>query len=458
MGAKISMETTSPQDAGATGGNGGAFSSGGRNLPFASNHLIWGMNRLSRTFTVGVVEPSIYDPSAHAAMFSSIVSHLIKVEPPAVDGFDKADVDPPAQFDLVTFPEAFAPADAFLGVLRFVARVGISGCIHVGLRPVQSQNHLFTHAQLEELVAAVEALPTAVPDDFVEFKAWLGRQRTDHRFNLASLFAIDAENRLRVCLYPKVLRARVEHSALSDKHMQEADLLTLVTLEPSSKRFKSVTLQPLSCSDVFDHKTDRGTSGPIGAVNDHADCFTSPPDHIDIVSVATCTQQVEYETAKGLPYREWHQDFRASFVRAAEQPGRHAFSTFVLSNFRMLSGSEPGGLSGLFQPEPPRTDQLHDDVVISIYGRPDEKHNNQWSTPDDDKVSMWSGRGYLAGLDPFAEPRTSGARILTFELPYLLRDRPLWTSPASLVRVEVDVAEPGESDRLVFKRRVRRGG
>jgi hypothetical protein len=425
--------------------------------PFEANHLTWPMRRDLRTFNVGVVEPEIYDPAAHSAIFMSVVSHFIQPEPVALDSYDRVEVETPIAFDLITFPEAFAPADSFVRLLGVIRRAGSCGCIHVGLRPTESDNHLFTPRQLTELVEAVEQIQGLQRDDLVSFKAWLVRQEADHRFNVGAVFAVDVHNQVRVCLYPKGLRARVEYDAIPEHLMQEANLLSLVTLQPSNARQKSVTLQPLSCSDAFDHKTERGLPGPIGGLNDHADCLDPPPDHIDIVSVATCTPQPEQSGAKSIRFREWHQDFRGSFERAARTHGRHAFSTFVLSNFRMITAQQPGGLSGVFQPAPPKTSWLNDDVVLSLYGRI-AGANNRWSTPDDeDDLSTWSSRGYLATLDPFSGPANAPVRILMFAMPYLLRDRPLWAPELSLSKCHVTVANRTGSGPLTFSRRAHNG-
>jgi hypothetical protein len=64
---------------------------------------------------------------------------------------------------------------------------------------------------------------------------------------------------------------------IHEKNMEEANLLTLVTLLPTDKAFKSVTLQPLICCDALHLETDRPQSWPLDEFNDNAGCFGNLP-------------------------------------------------------------------------------------------------------------------------------------------------------------------------------------
>ncbi len=243
--------------------------------------------------------------------------------------------------------------------------------------------------------------------------------------------------------------------------MAEANLLTLVTLLPDDKVFLSVTLQPLLCSDALHLDTDRPHCWPLEAVNSNASCFgEAPPDHVDIVSVATCTPQQEQSTSKGLPYRRWHQEFRSSFTRAASDDAlpRHHYSTFVLSNFQTVPGPAPGGgLSGVFIPLPLRGAKFPSFVTVSSWGRSRTASgsDNGWSRPDDntEMAEAWSSLGYVASLDPSATGGSVAAHMLGFTVHRLPRDTTRWRPSEALVNFQLRTAahDPG-SGTMIFRK------
>ena len=55
--------------------------------------------------------------------------------------------------------------------------------------------------------------------------------------------------------------------------MEEATLLTVVTLRPTDKKYLTVTIQPLLCSDMLHLGTDRGQSRPLEALHTDAECL-----------------------------------------------------------------------------------------------------------------------------------------------------------------------------------------
>jgi hypothetical protein len=298
-----------------------------------------------------------------------------------------------------------------------------------------------------------EILP--VPSDLDAFRSWLNSQPDGLNFNVGCLFTIDDDGLLRACLHPKLVRSQYEHSPLPEHDMEEADLITLVTLVPSDKTFLSITLQPLLCSDALNLQTDRGTPPPLAALSGADSPFSDPPDHIDIVAVATCTPQVVRRLPVGdIVLREWHQEFRDSFCRtqAGDLP-RHHFSTFILSNFEMIDGAKPAGLSGVFQPIDPGADELHPAVDLSCYGRPKEGGgNNSWSPVSEATTASWQRRGFIAALKPSEPTEQTAVKIFGFRLPNLLRDGPRWRSQAGPARCEVVVARWQSSDQLNFRR------
>ncbi|QOF69526.1 hypothetical protein IG197_16830 [Aminobacter sp. SR38] len=404
-------------------------------------------------FAVRVVEPRRLEPSNHVRLLNAVVEELLNPATVPRDRFDDATTQPAARrYDLVTFPEAFAPAEAIVAVADALRGQGPSGCLHIGLRPDSGgSNHLFTLAAAHELADRLETLVEPGLRDLSGFKSWLGRQASNKPFNLGCVLAVDADSKLRVCLHPKLVRSKFEIDRLPERHMHEANLLTLITLVPANPRFGTVTLQPLICSDALDLDTDSGLPPPIPAVTSHARCFPDPPNHVDVVSVATCTPQSEGALDGGDPYRAWHVQFLDAFRAAAERPdrARHHFSSFILSNYGEMAG-KPGGLSGAFLPVSPGFPASDAEVSVSCWGRPKKSSvNNTWSTTDDDALNSWSNRGFVAGLNPFSPRAVSEARMLAFDVHRLPREASRWRTNESLVAWEVRtwVAEP-DDDRL----------
>jgi hypothetical protein len=199
--------------------------------------------------------------------------------------------------------------------------------------------------------------------------------------------------------------------------------------------------------------TDRPGSWPLDGVNHNADCFgTSLPDHVDIVSIATCTPQQIQVSAKGILFRTWHQEFLNSFLRAAGELPRHSYSTFVLSNFQQISEKDRGGLSGAFIPVSLRGDRFPSFLTVSSWGK-FPNSTNRWSTPDDitDSESRWSSLGYVISLDPAASNYTAPACMLGFTVHRLPRDAPRWKSSDGLVDFQLRIATEISGD-MSFRR------
>jgi hypothetical protein len=404
-----------------------------------------------------VVEPKVYCPAAHSSIFNAAINSLVTPERTRIDPYatDLATqgVDP---FDLITFPEAFLPQGDLLSVLRTISDLESIGCVHVGLRPTNNPDrHLFSVQEIRELVGSISDSPRIERSDLDAFFRWLKEQAQDRNFNIGCLFTIDAHHKLRVCLHPKLVRSKFEVSRLHEQQMSEANLLTLVTLLPADKAFLSVTLQPLLCSDALHLDTDRPYCWPLEGVNTDASCFgETPPDHVDIVSVATCTPQQGQVTLKGVPFRTWHQEYLSSFIRAASELHRHHNSTFVLSNFQTVPGPAAGGLSGAFIPAPLPSVSFPPFVTISSWGR-FPGLANKWSTPDDDTApgNVWSSLGYVASIDSVALEGLSPAFMLGFTVHRLLRDATRWRPPDGLVDFELRSAiDDRESGTMVFRK------
>lgn len=434
---------------------------------FTGNLLQWPIRRTARTFNVRVIEPRNYEPDSHSDLFNAVLTHLISPQPEKIDSFTPEAGQPgPEPFDLVTFPEAFVAADSFAATLNSINKVTSLGCIHTGLRPSgdTSSRHLFKVSELRDLLSQLKTISNIVDSDLERFEVWLSEQRETHLFNVGCLFTVDANDRLRICLHPKIVRSKFEKSPISDKHMHEANLLTLITLLPVNKQLFSVTIQPLICSDALNLPTDEPDGPPMPAVNKFPECFEicgPVPDHVDIVSVATCTPQSKASAPDGSIHYMWHPEFQSSFLDAAKSGDmpRHHFSAIVLSNFQtMPSPSAQGvtnaiaGLSGIFLPVPPNYRQFHPDVDLSCWGHPEGDDYNRWSRPGTDSISNWRSRGFTASLRPLQEADSSMVRIFAFTIQRLPRDNSLWSTPESLTLCDVIAGSVEEDGAIKFLR------
>jgi hypothetical protein len=402
----------------------------GNEPKFHGNHLSWEVEKTDRTFRVYVVEPDAYSPASHAAIFNAALNALIALKSDRLDPYEQQSIrsERPIPFDLVTFPEAFLPSTDLLVALNSLGNWPRFGCIHLGLRPTTDvDQHLFTVEELRKLLAAIRLVPRVVENDLSKFSSWLDQQNYGFKFNIGCVFTVDATRDVRICLHPKVVRSKSESSALPEHNMSEANLLSLVTLRPANKNLKTVTLQPLLCSDALDLSTDNGEPGPLEAVNKQAEILgANPPDHIDVVSVATCTPQTMTISGKGERYFVWHEQFKNSFLRAATNPGlpRHHFSTFVLANFGLTPEKKIAGLSGTFMPVPLREDTPLPFVTLSCWGKPNKESENQWSSPGEDYATLmtWTSRSYLAYLERMVERADATGRMFGFTVHRFPRD------------------------------------
>lgn len=419
--------------------------------------LRWPVERRSRSFRIYVVEPASYDPNWHEPLFKRVLTELISPKLAADRGGRSTSNMPITdRFDLVTFPEAFLPASGLVTTLSDLSGFDGLGCVHVGLRPNDNDGtHLFTVAEFKSLLDRLRAIQSLHKPDIAPVSKWLDGQPDDRNFNVGCLFAIDHRARIRVCIHPKMVRSKFEVSITAEKRMTEADFLTLVTLVPTDKQYLSVTLQPMLCSDALQLQTDRPGQNPFDCVNNRADCFQQPlPDHIDVISVATCTPQRERPCKGPMICREWAGEFLSTFQTIGLGPHwqRHGHATVVLSNFLVLRPgvySAPqatmGGLSGAFIPVPCGFGDPGTAVHISSWGQPKGlAANNSWSEPSQHQDPNWSSLGYVAQLNPL----TTGAplvKMLGFTISDFPRDHTRWKSPQGLVDFHVLVATPAST-------------
>lgn len=430
-------------------------------MAFNRNRLHWPVVRTVRSLRVYVVEPYSYSPGEHAALFSAALESLLSPPTQEVWTAHTGTIQrAPETFDLLTFPEAFLPAADLLTAFPAILTLPSCGCVHVGLRPTADvKQHLFTVSEIEDLVRQMRTIPQLEHNDIDPFSNWLGRQSSDRMFNIGCLFTIDAEQKLRVCLHPKIVKSKFETGMLHELNMSEADLLTLVTLVPTDKRFLTITLQPLLCSDALNLDTDRPNGRPLYAVNsDDGGCFGDEcPDHVDIVSLATCTPQPTYG-APSVSYMQWHPAFQDTFIRAARDDEllKHHQAVFVLSNFHNIPPNQAGGLSGAFMPISFAKTGIPPFLAVSVWGQPTEYSGpEQWSISADALAgsTAWDNLGYIASLKN-SDHETSG-RMISFTITKLPRQTSRWRSPSGLTDFQLFVAsQDKQTQRLTFKRQV----
>lgn len=419
--------------------------------PFAGAHLRWPFRRHQRPFVVRVVEPARYEPGIHGEVFNAAVTAMMTRSRRTLDTYSGgAGLTDARLFDLITFPEAFIDCATLLSALRVFKRCGPSGCVHVGLRPTADNkgSHLFTVSELNSLAdALLESFPMA-ESDLAAFTTWLADQSPEHNFNVGCLFLNDANGATRICLHPKLVRSKYELSPSREAQMREANLLSLVTLIPERKELGTVTVQPLICSDALNLQTDAALEPPMEAVSKYAGCLGDfPPDHIDLVSVATCTPQTVRPLASGTEVRTWHERYCESFIAAARLPAysRHHFAAIVLANFQEIEG-HAAGLSGIFLPVPTKELSFGRGTRLDVWGKPKDDTVNRWSRAEEDLTS-WRSRGFIASIEPAS---TFAASILEFTINRLVRETSPWESGTCLVDVGVRTGARDDSGALCF--------
>ncbi len=422
------------------------------------NYLCWPVNPKRRSFRIYVVEPESYAPEKHVAIFNAAMNRLVRSPISELTGQNPyaaaPNLDP---FDLVTFPEAFLASEDLVTALRWISYLPSCGCVHVGLRPTStSKQHLFTLCEAKTLIEKLLEIPIIEKADLSVFHDWIHKQGADGQFNIGCLFMRDPSGKLRVCLHPKVVRSKYEIGMLQEQNMAEADMLTLVSLIPQDRRFFSLTIQPLLCSDAINGQTDRPNARPLYAVNidsgDGSDGWV--PDHIDVVSLATCTPHPEYGEPAST-YSQWHPAFQETFCRAAWEDDllKHHHAVFVFSNFRIAHKDRPGGLSGAFIPVPFSSERSNvpSYLTVSVWGHPKEKKlPDEWSKPNEPLTSNvpWHNYGHIASLRATVDDIST--RMVGFTVDRLPRQSSRWSTPRGLIGFQMFVATFDADNKLTF--------
>lgn len=407
-------------------------------MTFETNWLQWSFERTNRQFRIYVVEPKAYAPNTHGEIFDAVLRDFFDTASgQAVASDVSATIRKPVEADLIVFPEAFLAAEDLVRAMTGFVRLGFQCCMHVGLRPnLEDINHLFSRQNIESLLNGIKGVPGIHADDLSGFELWLEKQKPGSNFNLACMFLVESNARVRVCLHPKAVRAGVEYSALADTHMTEANLLSLVTLVPPNSRFMAVTIQPLICADALSLPTDSMIPNPIKAFADSSAAHFPrlPADHVDIVSLSLCTPVGEIVHEKG-KRRRWKPEFESAFLDAGKRDDsfRHHFASFVMANFDEI-GTQKGGLSGACIPVYFPAGPYPEGVAMWSYGNHEPGSADGWkyvagfgieNTDNAAASKAGKNRPNLVCLDAVSGVAPYLARALGFTLPRLVRDNPV---------------------------------
>ena len=412
--------------------------------PYTGNLLRWPIDRRGRSFRVYVVEPLRYYPTAK--LDALLLDVLIGLANPIIEEVQAIGITQthfPLPFDLVTFPEAFLSPSGLLSALKVVKERGLHGCVHVGLRSASTTTHLTRTDEVQQLVDSLMSIDGLVVEDLSAFITWLAQQSPGHYFNIGCIFAFDCKQRVRICLHPKMVRARVELSVTSESTMEPGTLLTAVVLEPINKAHPTVAIQPLLCSDVLALDVDNPMQRPLVLMNTYPGVLGDRvPDQIDLISVPTCTPVQAVESPKGPPLH-WHQQFVSEFVRVQMESPRHHPSVFVLSNFTEFphqKGPRPGGLSGLFVPQARESGDMLPNYLAPFSYRSTAKHLGFWkyeADMTDREKETTLERGFVASLDAGVFNSMSEAHVLGFTVYRMVRDSTGWFTDNPLSSIEL---------------------
>lgn len=425
-------------------------------MSFDTNWLQWPFERRNREFRIYVVEPLAYDPSKHGAVFDAVLQDFFfPISDEVVMAEVSSEIPASVEADLIVFPEAFLSAKDLVKVMAAFVNGPFRCCVHVGLRPNDHDaSHLFRSTDIKALLSEIRSIPAVQPDDLDAFTKWSSKQNNRGHYNLGCMFLIDSDGRLRVCLHPKSVRASVEYSAVSDGHMTEANLLSLVTLVPPDRRYMSVTIQPLICADVLALPRDTMAPNPLKAFSDSvAASFPKlPADHIDIVSLSLFTP-VTPSTQNAEKRRRWRHEFETAFLNAAKGDDcfRHHYASFAMANFGSDNGKD-AGLSGAFMPVPFAAGSYPAGVTLWSHGKYEGAAEDQWKcvtgtgtgdVPKDIGAMSKTSRAHLVCLDSTAEAKPPVAKALGFTLSRLVRDNPIGGKFPGLTKLDVRSVREG---------------
>lgn len=394
----------------------------------------WPIASAENPFRVVVVEIGRYHAPEHERLFLAVLNALTTGDVRQA-GTEKRRRTADLRFDLVTFPEALLPLAALDRVLRQYGTMAPPGFIHVGVRrDTDPENHLLPASEIRAFVDSLIRDGIALEGDVRVFRGWLEDQPDRAMFNLGCVFGADADGILRVALHPKLVRSKFEFSSVESRDMCEADLVSVVVLVPRNAAFQPIYIQPLLCSDALFLPMDRPYCHPVRAISSGNVKFPRRVEHIDIVSIASCTPQSTDRTADDSLREEWHGAFRESAEKMARADEMHRYhgAIVVLANYREVEAFEHAGLSGVFLPHPLREPFPQAFVRQSVFGRVGGNDNRWWEHRELEQhrkeETKIASRGYVLALAP--EP--GAASLMQLKITRLSRNARGWGSHVEL--------------------------
>lgn len=394
----------------------------------------WPIARELRLFRGVVVEIGRYDPPNHARWFQDAIQALLSPGQIPVAGLELTRSRRAPEFDLATFPEAFLPIAELHSTLESFRRSSARGIVHVGLRRNDAA-HLISTTEFRGLVSDLSRSQLLCQSDSRVVEQWLGEQEDVAQFNVGCVFGVDASGALRICLHPKLVRSKYEVSVSWEKHMTEAGLFSLIALIPEDERLLPIYLQPLLCSDALNIEMDRPSQHPLTAITSGRVRFHRRVEHIDIVSVSSCTPASAATFPNGSLKDQWHEDFRESARRMGEDPDtlRHHGAILMQSNYRSIEDIPNAGISGVFLPCDLKIPFTDSELRQAVYGSVRREANRWFADAEVRNLMMnWGtemrSRGHIVALSN----SQAIASVLRFTVNHLPRDARGWRTESAL--------------------------
>lgn len=286
----------------------------------------------------------------------------------------------PEKYKLLTFPEGFLPYSILINFLK--SDIPDIGCIHTGLRTERNKDFLFYQNDVSSLIKELENL--VFKKDIDKFKNWYIQNCKDEQPISLAIFLLKENKKgksqkenLRICLHPKIVRSKYENSYISEEHLKECGLLSLIYLEQKNNIKSNIITQPLICSDLISKPKDLGLLKPVEAEELSNHLF-------DIVSTVNCspTMKKNILDPSNNDIFTWKLDFKNIFSDASKGEFNNRFQNtcFILTNyfkFPNISTSNQGGLSGFFISKISFNDILalssNEELQVEIFCRPNSE-------------------------------------------------------------------------------------
>ena len=363
----------------------------------------WRVSLEPRDFRAVVVQPQD-EHCAAGALLKTAIDRLLTGPISEADTYTVP--DPPrlmtTRFDLIVFPEAFLPISGLPEVLSMVKDVPHgAGLLHFGLRP-NATNHLFSTAVALEFLTDLEGKSELlVIDEIAVLKNWI-RGQPEGRWNLAALVGrCPEEEKVYVCVHAKIVRSKYEQTVGIETTMSESKLLFLIDLVSHDQPGRTITLQPLICSDLTGAPS---WSGDLNCFQLLSRSWELATHAVQVVSAPTATPVAS--DGSGL----WKSAFLDLILGAMSDTNTlHCRCCFVLSNYKSYK-KRLFGRSGFVVPGRP-TSETYGGTKDFVHCRPPGKKREKrpeftggreeaWILADEKYLKKkWPTTGWLSVLD-----------------------------------------------------------